>query len=128
MICGVRARLPNGGTGRGRRRLLACEGEDSRARVSAEPRRLTEEQVALGDGQGLDQSQRGATFGARMAEAEGFEPPVPCGTSVFKTGAFSRSATPPHGECRGRSVARSAGREGEELELRSRSAHGPEIA
>lgn len=30
-----------------------------------------------------------------MAEAEGFEPPVPCDTSVFKTGAFSRSATPP---------------------------------
>jgi hypothetical protein len=30
-----------------------------------------------------------------MAEAEGFEPPVPCDTSVFKTGALSRSATPP---------------------------------
>lgn len=30
-----------------------------------------------------------------MAEGQGFEPWVPLGTSVFKTGAFSRSATPP---------------------------------
>ena len=30
-----------------------------------------------------------------MAEGEGFEPPIPCGTPVFKTGAFNRSATPP---------------------------------
>ena len=30
-----------------------------------------------------------------FAEVEGFEPPVPCGTSVFKTGAFDHSATPP---------------------------------
>ena len=30
-----------------------------------------------------------------IAEVEGFEPPVPCGTSVFKTGAFDHSATPP---------------------------------
>ena len=30
-----------------------------------------------------------------FAEAEGFEPPVPCGTLVFKTGAFDHSATPP---------------------------------
>jgi hypothetical protein len=30
-----------------------------------------------------------------MAEGEGFEPPVPCGTPVFKTGAFNHSATPP---------------------------------
>lgn len=28
------------------------------------------------------------------AEEEGFEPPVPCGTTVFKTAAFDRSATP----------------------------------
>jgi site-specific DNA recombinase len=32
-----------------------------------------------------------------MAEAEGFEPPDPCGSPVFKTGAFGRSATPPWG-------------------------------
>src|SRR5687768_18296543 len=32
-----------------------------------------------------------------MAEGEGFEPPIPCGTPVFKTGAFNRSATPPEG-------------------------------
>ena len=30
-----------------------------------------------------------------FAEEEGFEPPVPLGTPVFKTGAFNRSATPP---------------------------------
>ena len=30
-----------------------------------------------------------------VAEGEGFEPPIPCGIPVFKTGAFSRSATPP---------------------------------
>ena len=30
-----------------------------------------------------------------MAEEEGFEPPVPLGTAVFKTAALSRSATPP---------------------------------
>jgi hypothetical protein len=30
-----------------------------------------------------------------IAEAEGFEPPVPCGTLVFKTSAFDHSATPP---------------------------------
>lgn len=29
------------------------------------------------------------------AEEEGFEPPVPCGTTVFKTAAFDRSAIPP---------------------------------
>ncbi len=30
-----------------------------------------------------------------MAEGEGFEPPVPFGTSVFKTDALNRSAIPP---------------------------------
>ena len=30
-----------------------------------------------------------------LAEAEGFEPPVPCGTPVFKTGTFDHSVTPP---------------------------------
>ena len=29
------------------------------------------------------------------AEEEGFEPPVPLGTLVFKTSAFNRSAIPP---------------------------------
>ncbi len=29
------------------------------------------------------------------AEGEGFEPPVPCSTLVFKTSAFDHSATPP---------------------------------
>jgi hypothetical protein len=30
-----------------------------------------------------------------MAEREGFEPPEPCGSTVFKTAAFDRSATSP---------------------------------
>lgn len=29
-----------------------------------------------------------------FAEGEGFEPPVPLGTTVFKTAAFDRSANP----------------------------------
>ena len=32
-----------------------------------------------------------------LAEGVGFEPTVPCGTPVFKTGGFNRSPTPP--EC-----------------------------
>jgi hypothetical protein len=31
---------------------------------------------------------------ALLAEEEGFEPPVPHGTTVFKTAAFDHSATP----------------------------------
>ena len=31
----------------------------------------------------------------RVAEEEGFEPPVSCPTTVFKTAAFDLSATPP---------------------------------
>ena len=30
-----------------------------------------------------------------IAEEEGFEPPVPRGTTVFKTAAFDHSAIPP---------------------------------
>ena len=33
--------------------------------------------------------------GPVMAEGEGFEPPVPCGTPVFKTGSLNHSDTPP---------------------------------
>lgn len=33
-----------------------------------------------------------------LAEAEGFEPPVPDGTAVFKTAAFDHSATPPRAD------------------------------
>ena len=36
-----------------------------------------------------------------LAEEEGFEPPVPFGTPVFKTGAINRSATPPAAVKRG---------------------------
>ena len=35
----------------------------------------------------------------KMAEGEGFEPPVPFGTSVFKTEAINHSATPPLNLC-----------------------------
>ena len=31
----------------------------------------------------------------RMAEREGFEPPEPCGSAVFKTAAIDHSATSP---------------------------------
>ena len=31
----------------------------------------------------------------KMAESEGFEPPEPFGSTVFKTAAFNHSATPP---------------------------------
>jgi hypothetical protein len=31
----------------------------------------------------------------KLAEEEGFEPPVSCPTTVFKTAALNRSATPP---------------------------------
>ena len=31
----------------------------------------------------------------KAAEGVGFEPTMPCGIPVFKTGAFDRSATPP---------------------------------
>jgi hypothetical protein len=33
-----------------------------------------------------------------MAEEEGFEPPEPCGSTVFKTAALNHSATPPEEE------------------------------
>ena len=37
----------------------------------------------------------------QLAEREGFEPPEPCGSTVFKTAAFDRSATSPvpDGDC-----------------------------
>ena len=51
------------------------------------------------------QIEKAASFGGpptSFAEEEGFEPPVPLGTPVFKTGAFNRSATPPFlSECKG---------------------------
>ena len=34
-------------------------------------------------------------FQKALAEREGFEPPVPCSTPVFKTGAFDHSAISP---------------------------------
>ena len=35
-------------------------------------------------------------FARRMAEREGFEPPDPCGSTVFKTAAIDHSATSPN--------------------------------
>ncbi len=40
----------------------------------------------------------GLTFPEGVAERKGFEPPVPCGTAVFKTAAFDHSATSPAGK------------------------------
>ena len=34
----------------------------------------------------------------KLAEGEGFEPPVPCGTAIFKTAALNHSATLPYCE------------------------------
>mgnify|MGYP000022279810 CR=1 FL=1 len=34
-------------------------------------------------------------LGRVVAEGEGFEPPEPCGSPVFKTGTFGHSVTPP---------------------------------
>ena len=42
-------------------------------------------------------SQKRRAIARKMAEGEGFEPPVPCGTSVFKTDALNHSAIPPGG-------------------------------
>ena len=47
----------------------------------------------------LDAANEKAPSGGRrnnsMAEEVGFEPTVPCGTTVFKTAAFNHSAIPP---------------------------------
>tara|TARA_B100001750_G_scaffold124268_1_gene98664 strand:- start:1810 stop:2025 length:216 start_codon:yes stop_codon:yes gene_type:complete len=45
---------------------------------------------------------------ASRAEEKGFEPPEPVGSTVFKTAAFDRSATPPRGSLRASSIARLA--------------------
>lgn len=42
---------------------------------------------------------------AVLAEREGFEPPEPCGSPVFKTGALNHSATSPNGSGNIRSPA-----------------------
>ena len=38
------------------------------------------------------------SFLEEVAEREGFEPPVPCGTAVFKTAAIDHSAISPMGD------------------------------
>jgi hypothetical protein len=38
---------------------------------------------------------RGPFYYYELAEREGFEPPDPCGSTVFKTAALNRSATSP---------------------------------
>jgi hypothetical protein len=42
-----------------------------------------------------DIRQKTSVISAGLAEREGFEPPDPCGSTVFKTAAFDRSATSP---------------------------------
>jgi hypothetical protein len=58
-----------------------CDGQWNRS-----PTHMSRETVADHPGQLLNICQ---------AVGEGFEPPVPCGTPVFKTGAFDHSATRP---------------------------------
>ena len=50
--------------------------------------------VGKGSGEMLKRNCRSAVL--VLAEAVGFEPTVPFGTTVFKTAAFNHSATPPH--------------------------------
>jgi hypothetical protein len=45
----------------------------------------------------------------KMAEGEGFEPPEPRGSTVFKTAAIDHSATPPLGCVSRRLLAASRG-------------------
>ena len=42
-----------------------------------------------------EKSGRKSLIFSILAEAEGFEPPDPCGSTVFKTAAIDHSATPP---------------------------------
>ena len=49
----------------------------------------------------IDSSDSAHPAEQKMAEGEGFEPPVPCGTAVFKTAAFVHSAIPPDTEGEG---------------------------
>ena len=54
----------------------------------------------------------GETGLARLAEEEGFEPPVGLPTAVFKTAAFDHSATPPQVGARGEANRSSRGSQG----------------
>src|SRR3972149_1881828 len=61
---------------------------------------------ALAKAKGMGEDSEGAVEAPSdsLAEGEGFEPPIPCGIPVFKTGAFNRSATPPASRNRARSA------------------------
>ena len=54
--------------------------------------------VGKGSGELLKRNCRSAVL--VLAEAVGFEPTVPFGTTVFKTAAFNHSATPPRTICK----------------------------
>ena len=45
-------------------------------------------------------SKLGTDFCYHFAEEEGFEPPVRCRTTVFKTAAIDHSAIPPETDCK----------------------------
>lgn len=48
-----------------------------------------------------------------VAESEGFEPPVPCGTPDFESGTFNHSDSSPLGpRARSKRVAQACGRSG----------------
>ncbi len=60
----------------------------------------SEHRLALAERQDLNPRRprtqgEGRGFFAYMAEREGFEPPDPCESAVFKTAALNRSATSP---------------------------------
>src|SRR5215470_10376889 len=73
-------------TARARRR----SSEDSIRPPSGFRRIISQPVRRIGNPQRVDH-----LFGLEVAEEEGFEPPVPLGTAVFKTAALNHSATPP---------------------------------
>ena len=44
----------------------------------------------------IKKSRKSCDLQDTIAEREGFEPPVPCGTPVFKTGVFDHSTISPY--------------------------------
>ena len=62
---------------------------------SAQKSRLSPIEVDVGTSPRSPERDIGSTAPENKPEREGFEPPVPFGTAVFKTAAFSRSATSP---------------------------------
>ena len=71
--------------------LAEEEGFESQRRTAPEPRSSTVNCVMFGE---LQTKRAGLSSSSCFAEEEGFEPPEPRSSTVFKTAAFDRSATP----------------------------------